>query len=159
MFIGSLIFVQELAEKVVEVVQPLREKLDAILIFPSMPDVMRLNKVCIPCTRRPRFLRAWFLPFSFFLEGMAFHPFAFKRFACRGSPSGFLQTHFLLSSDRAALNPSLGVVSCPRLFSFSIGESLQYIPKPFRSMNFFHNRSDPSQWLQWVSPSQSSASS
>jgi len=45
MFIGSLIFVQELAEKVVEVVQPLREKLDAVLIFPSMPDVMRLNKV------------------------------------------------------------------------------------------------------------------
>mmetsp|Transcript_19225 Transcript_19225/g.48335 ORF Transcript_19225/g.48335 Transcript_19225/m.48335 type:complete len:1421 (+) Transcript_19225:248-4510(+) len=45
MFIGSLIFVQELAEKVVEVVEPLREKLDAVLIFPSMPDVMRLNKV------------------------------------------------------------------------------------------------------------------
>jgi magnesium chelatase subunit H len=45
MFIGSLIFVQELAEKVVEVVQPMREKLDAVLIFPSMPDVMRLNKV------------------------------------------------------------------------------------------------------------------
>ncbi|EKX39204.1 H subunit of Mg chelatase [Guillardia theta CCMP2712] len=44
-FIGSLIFVQELAEKVVEVVKPLREKLDAVLIFPSMPDVMRLNKV------------------------------------------------------------------------------------------------------------------
>jgi len=45
MFIGSLIFVQELAEKVVEVVAPLRDKLDAVLIFPSMPDVMRLNKV------------------------------------------------------------------------------------------------------------------
>jgi len=45
MFIGSLIFVQELAEKVVEVVSPLRDKLDAVLIFPSMPDVMRLNKV------------------------------------------------------------------------------------------------------------------
>jgi len=44
-FIGSLIFVQELAEKVVEVVTPLRDKLDAVLIFPSMPDVMRLNKV------------------------------------------------------------------------------------------------------------------
>ena len=42
-FIGSLIFVQELAEKVVDVV----EKLDAVLIFPSMPDVMRLNKVCL----------------------------------------------------------------------------------------------------------------
>ena len=48
-FIGSLIFVQELAEKVVEVVKPLREKLDAVLIFPSMPDVMRLNKVSCCC--------------------------------------------------------------------------------------------------------------
>ncbi len=45
MFIGSLIFVQELAEKVVDVVKPLRDQLDAVLIFPSMPDVMRLNKV------------------------------------------------------------------------------------------------------------------
>lgn len=44
-FIGSLIFVQELAEKVTEVVQPLRDQLDAVLIFPSMPEVMRLNKV------------------------------------------------------------------------------------------------------------------
>jgi len=44
-FIGSLIFVQELAEKVVEVVQPLRDQLDAVLVFPSMPEVMRLNKV------------------------------------------------------------------------------------------------------------------
>jgi magnesium chelatase subunit H len=44
-FIGSLIFVQELAEKVVEVVTPLRDQLDAVLVFPSMPDVMRLNKV------------------------------------------------------------------------------------------------------------------
>ncbi|GAX21472.1 magnesium chelatase subunit H [Fistulifera solaris] len=44
-FIGSLIFVQELAEKVVEVVQPRRDQLDAVLIFPSMPEVMRLNKV------------------------------------------------------------------------------------------------------------------
>jgi len=45
LFIGSLIFIQELAEKVVDVVQPLREKLDAVLVFPSMPEVMRLNKV------------------------------------------------------------------------------------------------------------------
>ena len=72
MFIGSLIFVQEasqckadlfsywrlieyylqLAEKVVEVVQPLREKLDAVLIFPSMPDVMRLNKVHTSISRK-----------------------------------------------------------------------------------------------------------
>merc|ERR1719157_452964 len=45
-FIGSLIFVQELAEKVVDVVAPAREKnLDACLIFPSMPEVMRLNKI------------------------------------------------------------------------------------------------------------------
>ena len=44
-FIGSLIFVQELAEKVVEVVQPRRNELDAVLVFPSMPEVMRLNKV------------------------------------------------------------------------------------------------------------------
>jgi len=44
-FIGSLIFVQELAEKVVEVVEPARAKLDAVLVFPSMPEVMRLNKV------------------------------------------------------------------------------------------------------------------
>jgi len=44
-FIGSLIFVQELAEKVVEVVQPMRDNLDAVLVFPSMPEVMRLNKV------------------------------------------------------------------------------------------------------------------
>jgi len=44
-FIGSLIFVQELAEKVTEVVEPLRDSLDAVLVFPSMPEVMRLNKV------------------------------------------------------------------------------------------------------------------
>merc|ERR1719246_386237 len=44
-FIGSLIFVQELAEKVQEVVQPERDRLDAVLVFPSMPEVMRLNKV------------------------------------------------------------------------------------------------------------------
>jgi len=44
-FIGSLIFVQELAEKVTDIVEPLRDQLDAVLIFPSMPEVMRLNKV------------------------------------------------------------------------------------------------------------------
>lgn len=44
-FIGSLIFVQELADKVVEVLTPERDRLDAVLIFPSMPEVMRLNKV------------------------------------------------------------------------------------------------------------------
>ena len=45
MFIGSLIFVQELAEKVVEVIEPARANLDAVLVFPSMPEVMRLNKI------------------------------------------------------------------------------------------------------------------
>lgn len=44
-FIGSLIFVQELAEKVIDVVKPARDNLDAVLVFPSMPEVMRLNKV------------------------------------------------------------------------------------------------------------------
>jgi len=44
-FIGSLIFVQELADKVVEVVEPNRERLDAVCIFPSMPQVMKLNKI------------------------------------------------------------------------------------------------------------------
>merc|ERR1719478_1201131 len=44
-FIGSLIFVQELADKVVEVVEPLRDQLDAVCIFPSMPAVMKLNKI------------------------------------------------------------------------------------------------------------------
>merc|ERR1719215_2470181 len=44
-FIGSLIFIQELAEKVNEVVESLRDQLDAVLIFPSMPEVMRMNKV------------------------------------------------------------------------------------------------------------------
>lgn len=34
-----------LRRKVVEVVEPLRPKLDAIVVFPSMPEVMRLNKV------------------------------------------------------------------------------------------------------------------
>jgi len=44
-FIGSLIFIEELAEKVIEAVQPQRERLDACLVFPSMPAVMRLNKL------------------------------------------------------------------------------------------------------------------
>ena len=44
-FIGSLIFIEELAEKIVEIVTPCRENLDACLIFPSMPQVMRLNKL------------------------------------------------------------------------------------------------------------------
>ena len=44
-FIGSLIFVEELAQKVKAVVDVERERLDAILVFPSMPEVMRLNKL------------------------------------------------------------------------------------------------------------------
>jgi len=44
-FVGSLIFIEELAEKVVEAVEPARDGLDACLIFPSMPQVMRLNKL------------------------------------------------------------------------------------------------------------------
>eukprot|EP00197_Chlamydomonas_leiostraca_P005537 CAMPEP_0202865108 /NCGR_PEP_ID=MMETSP1391-20130828/5262_1 /ASSEMBLY_ACC=CAM_ASM_000867 /TAXON_ID=1034604 /ORGANISM="Chlamydomonas leiostraca, Strain SAG 11-49" /LENGTH=1401 /DNA_ID=CAMNT_0049544909 /DNA_START=11 /DNA_END=4216 /DNA_ORIENTATION=+ len=44
-FIGSLIFIEELADKIVQAVSPMREKLDACLIFPSMPAVMKLNKL------------------------------------------------------------------------------------------------------------------
>merc|ERR1719324_459650 len=44
-FIGSLIFEQELADKVKPVVEAERDRLDAVLVFPSMPEVMRLNKV------------------------------------------------------------------------------------------------------------------
>ncbi|EIE24949.1 magnesium chelatase subunit H [Coccomyxa subellipsoidea C-169] len=44
-FIGSLIFIEELAEKIVETVEPRREQLDACLVFPSMPAVMKLNKL------------------------------------------------------------------------------------------------------------------
>jgi len=44
-FIGSLIFIEELAEKIVAAVTPLRERLDACVIFPSMPAVMKLNKL------------------------------------------------------------------------------------------------------------------
>eukprot|EP00199_Chlamydomonas_sp_CCMP681_P000031 CAMPEP_0119108716 /NCGR_PEP_ID=MMETSP1180-20130426/15618_1 /TAXON_ID=3052 ORGANISM="Chlamydomonas cf sp, Strain CCMP681" /NCGR_SAMPLE_ID=MMETSP1180 /ASSEMBLY_ACC=CAM_ASM_000741 /LENGTH=1404 /DNA_ID=CAMNT_0007094367 /DNA_START=16 /DNA_END=4230 /DNA_ORIENTATION=+ len=44
-FIGSLIFIEELAEKIVEGVTPCRDSLDACLVFPSMPAVMKLNKL------------------------------------------------------------------------------------------------------------------
>lgn len=44
-FIGSLIFVQDLAELVTAAVTPVRDNLDACVIFPSMPPVMRLNKL------------------------------------------------------------------------------------------------------------------
>ncbi|WP_320676904.1 magnesium chelatase subunit H [Prochlorococcus sp. MIT 1300] len=44
-FIASLIFIEDLAQKVVEVVGPHRDRLKAAVIFPSMPEVMRLNKL------------------------------------------------------------------------------------------------------------------
>ncbi|MGB7439437.1 MAG: magnesium chelatase subunit H, partial [Coleofasciculaceae cyanobacterium] len=44
-FIASLIFIEDLAEKVVTAVSPHRDRLDAAVIFPSMPQVMRLNKL------------------------------------------------------------------------------------------------------------------
>ena len=44
-FIGSLIFIEDLAEKVHEVVEAERDRMNAILVFPSMPKVMRLNKL------------------------------------------------------------------------------------------------------------------
>eukprot|EP00964_Phaeocystis_antarctica_P103715 scaffold68968_cov79-Phaeocystis_antarctica.AAC.3 len=53
-FIGSLIFVQELADKVVSVVEPNRDRLDAVCVFPSMPAVMKLNKIgSFTMARRP----------------------------------------------------------------------------------------------------------
>ncbi|MEM6446340.1 MAG: magnesium chelatase subunit H [Cyanobacteria bacterium P01_D01_bin.123] len=44
-FFASLIFLEDLAKKVVEAVQPYRDRLDVAVIFPSMPEVMRLNKM------------------------------------------------------------------------------------------------------------------
>lgn len=44
-FVASLIFIEDLADKVVEAVKPVRDRLDAAVIFPSMPQVMRLNKL------------------------------------------------------------------------------------------------------------------
>jgi magnesium chelatase subunit H len=44
-FIASLIFIEDLADKVVAAVQPHRERLEAVVVFPSMPQVMRLNKL------------------------------------------------------------------------------------------------------------------
>ena len=44
-FIASLIFIEDLADKVVEAVTPHRDALDAVVVFPSMPQVMRLNKM------------------------------------------------------------------------------------------------------------------
>ncbi|MBM0741212.1 magnesium chelatase subunit H [Phormidium sp. CLA17] len=44
-FIASLIFLEDLADKVVEAVEPHRDRLDVSVVFPSMPQVMRLNKM------------------------------------------------------------------------------------------------------------------
>ena len=44
-FIASLIFIEDLAQKVVAAVEPHREKLDVSVVFPSMPEVMRLSKM------------------------------------------------------------------------------------------------------------------
>ena len=44
-FIASLIFIEDLAEKLVAAVEPYRDSLDVAVIFPSMPAVMRLNKM------------------------------------------------------------------------------------------------------------------
>ncbi|MBE9157747.1 magnesium chelatase subunit H [Nodosilinea sp. LEGE 06152] len=44
-FIASLIFIEDLADKVVEAVAPVRDNLDVAVCFPSMPQVMRLNKM------------------------------------------------------------------------------------------------------------------
>ncbi|MEO0935403.1 MAG: DUF3479 domain-containing protein, partial [Cyanobacteria bacterium J06641_2] len=44
-FIASLIFIEELAQKVVVAVEPHRDKFDVAVCFPSMPEVMRLNKM------------------------------------------------------------------------------------------------------------------
>ncbi|MFB8790348.1 MAG: cobaltochelatase subunit CobN, partial [Potamolinea sp.] len=44
-FIASLIFIEDLADKVVTAVEPHRDRLDAAIVFPSMPQVMRLNKL------------------------------------------------------------------------------------------------------------------
>ncbi|MBW4554891.1 MAG: magnesium chelatase subunit H [Trichormus sp. ATA11-4-KO1] len=44
-FIASLIFIEDLAQKVVTAVEPYRDRLDVSVVFPSMPEVMRLNKM------------------------------------------------------------------------------------------------------------------
>ncbi|MBE9115690.1 magnesium chelatase subunit H [Lusitaniella coriacea LEGE 07157] len=44
-FIASLIFIEDLADKVAEAVKPHRDRLDVSIVFPSLPKVMRLNKM------------------------------------------------------------------------------------------------------------------
>jgi magnesium chelatase subunit H len=45
LLIASLIFIEDLADKLVAAVEPHRDRLSAAVIFPSMPQVMRLNKL------------------------------------------------------------------------------------------------------------------
>ena len=45
MFIASLIFIDDMATKIAQAVQPHRDRLAACVVFPSMPEVMRLNKL------------------------------------------------------------------------------------------------------------------
>ncbi|MCA6503325.1 MAG: magnesium chelatase subunit H [Pseudanabaena sp. M090S1SP2A07QC] len=44
-FIASLIFIDDLATKIAQAVAPHRDRLSACVVFPSMPEVMRLNKM------------------------------------------------------------------------------------------------------------------
>jgi magnesium chelatase subunit H len=44
-FIASLIFIEDLADKLVAAVEPYRDSLDVAVVFPSMPAVMRLSKM------------------------------------------------------------------------------------------------------------------
>jgi magnesium chelatase subunit H len=44
-FIASLIFIEDLADKLVAAVEPYRDRLDVAVVFPSMPAVMRLSKM------------------------------------------------------------------------------------------------------------------
>ncbi len=44
-FIASLIFLEDLADKIVEAVAPVKDRLAVSVVFPSMPQVMRLNKM------------------------------------------------------------------------------------------------------------------
>jgi magnesium chelatase subunit H len=44
-FIASLIFLEDLADKLVAAVEPVKDNLAVSVVFPSMPQVMRLNKM------------------------------------------------------------------------------------------------------------------
>ena len=44
-FVASLIFIEDLAQKVVDARCSHRDRLKAAVVFPSMPEVMQLNKL------------------------------------------------------------------------------------------------------------------